>query len=282
LVISKTKIIEQTESANEILAKAAKVLYNQKSVYREQRELRVRNARRRVQALQQLLERERNEVKALTGDIEEKHIELGLKTLHLKMEKDRLARLKFLIESINESSLKSKSNLAKRKEIVLVKKRRKYLLRGLMQLLPIDITSNSINRIITPREVSPSCVYVPGLGQVYGFLIIYLLKIQQFYSNEYNFKTKISFKGSKSTISDGKRKRALYLKNSSRKSVRRFQKAIDLFDQHLIQLALQVGVPRACLKRFILIGNLWNVLTFIHEHKKPDICENCVLGEVSK
>lgn len=137
-----------------------------------------------------------------------------------------------------------------------------------MYLFPVDIIDNSINGITIPRELTPSCVYVPNLAQIYGYIILYMLKLEQFYTSQYVLRRRLSFHGTRSMISDGADEYALHLRCNSKKGVKSYQKAIDLFDKQLMTLATLIGVPRHCLKRFCLIGNLWNILTFIHEHKR--------------
>jgi len=272
LILSRRREIDKCECSSKLLVDAAETLGNLKNnSIREQHNIRMKNSRRRVIALQQLLKRERKEFEALARDNEEKQSDLAVKRLKLKVEREKLNRFKLLLASHKGVDLHAKVNLIKKEETVLQKDQRKYILNGLMQLLPVDIIKNSINGIIIPRNVTPSCVYIPNLDQIYGYISIYILKLEQYYTSRYLLRTRLSFQGTRSMISDGKQEYALYLQNNSYKGIRSFQKAIDLFDKQLYELAAIIGVPRHCLKKYCLIGNLWNVLVFIHEHKSREV-----------
>jgi len=268
LILSRRREIDQSESSLKMLVGAAKELDKmKKSTIKEQHDLRMKKNRRRVIALQQLLKREKTEFEALVRAHEEKQSDLAEQELNLKKQRENLERVKLLVESNKGNDLKAKIKLKEKEENVLHKEQRKYILDGLMQLLPIDIINNSINGIVIPRSVTPSCVYIPNLEQIYGYIIIYMLKLEQFYTTQHFLRTRLSYKGTRSMISDGKQEYQLYPRGNSKKGIKSYQNAIDLFDKHLMELAIRIGVPRYCLKRFSLIGNLWNILTFIHEHK---------------
>jgi len=279
LILSRRSEIDKSESSLKVLVDAAKAFDTiKKSSFREEHELRMKKNRRRVIALQQLLKRERAEFEVLARAHEEKQSDLELQELNLKKQREWLKRVKLLLVSNKGKDLKAKVKLKVKEENVLQKEQRKYILNGLMQLLPIDIINNSINGITIPRSVTPSCVFIPNLEQIYGYIIIYMLKLEQFYTSQHFLRTRLSYQGTRSMISDGndgKQEYPLYLQGSSKKErIKSYQTAIDLFDKLLIELAIRIGVPRYCLKRFSLIGNLWNVVTFIHEHKRLDLLDS--------
>jgi len=272
LIMSRRSKINKCEVSNKLLVDAAKALDNLKNnAFREQQKLRIVSRRRRVIALQQLLNRERMELEALSRANEEKQSDLQVKRLKLKIEEEKLNGLKLLLASHKGIDLQAKVNIIKKEETLLHKEQRRYILNGLMQLLPVDIIKNSINGIIIPRNVTPSCVYIPNLDQIYGYIIIYTLKLEQFYTSRHLLRTRLSYQGTRSMISDGKQQYALYLKCNSKRGVKNYQKAIHLFDKELLELATIIGVPRHCLKKFCLIGNLWNVLVFVHEHRSREV-----------
>lgn len=269
LISCRKQEINKCENSITVLVNAARALDKlKKRTLREQHELRMRNTRRRLVALQQLLERERIELEALTRAHHKQQCDLVVKELKLKVARGKLKRVKLLHQSWKGINLKAKVNIVEKKKNVLQNERRKYILNGLMYLFPVDIIDNSINGITIPRELTPSCVYVPNLEQIYGYIILYMLKLEQFYTSQYVLRRRLSFHGTRSMISDGTDEYALHLRCNSKKGVKNYQKAIDLFDKQLMTLATLIGVPRHCLKRFCLIGNLWNILTFIHEHKR--------------